>query len=191
VALANHPGVAGIMLPKTETCEQIETVLRNAQASLKILPIVETAVGFANLTQICVTPRVERIVFGTLDFQVDLNIEGDGEELHLFRSQIVLASRLAGIAAPVDGVSTVLDDVAAIEFEARRGRRFGYGAKLCIHPKQIAAVHRAYAWTSEEQVWAARVLQAVETSGGAAIAVDGKMVDMPVILKARRIAGVQ
>jgi citrate lyase subunit beta/citryl-CoA lyase len=190
-ALANHPGVAGIVLPKAETREQIETVLEHAQASLKILPIVETAFGFANLTQLCAAPRVERILFGTLDFQIDLNVEGDGEELHMFRSQIVLASRLAGLAAPVDGVSTVLDDAAAIEFEARRGRRFGYGAKLCIHPKQIAAVHRAYAWTSEEQAWAARVLQAVEASGGAAIAVDGKMVDMPVILKARRIAGVQ
>ncbi|HEV7831798.1 MAG TPA: CoA ester lyase [Caballeronia sp.] len=190
-ALANHPGVAGIVLPKADTRGQIETVLEHVHASLKILPIVETAFGFANLTQICTAPRVERILFGTLDFQIDLNIGGDGEELHLFRSQIVLASRLAGIAAPVDGVSTVLDDVAAVEFEARRGRRFGYGAKLCIHPKQIAAVHRAYAWTSEEQAWAARVLQAVEASGGAAIAVDGKMVDMPVILKARRIAGVQ
>jgi len=150
---------------------------------------VETALGFANLTSLCTTPRVQRIVFGTLDFQIDLNLEGDGEELDMFRSQIVLASRLAGLAAPVDGVSTVLDDPVAIEFEARRGRRFGYGAKLCIHPKQIDAVHRAYSWTAAEQVWAARVLQAVEASGGAAVSVDGKMVDMPVIPKARRIVG--
>jgi citrate lyase subunit beta/citryl-CoA lyase len=186
---ANHPGVAGIVLPKAETREQIETVLEHAHLSLTILPLVETALGFANLTSLCTTPRVQRIVFGTLDFQIDLNLEGDGEELDMFRSQIVLASRLAGLAAPVDGVSTVLDDPVAIEFEARRGRRFGYGAKLCIHPKQIDAVHRAYSWTAAEQVWAARVLQAVEASGGAAVSVDGKMVDMPVILKARRIVG--
>jgi citrate lyase subunit beta/citryl-CoA lyase len=190
-ALANHPGVAGIVLPKAETREQIQAVLAHAHGSLRILPLVETGLGFANLTQVCAAQRVERILFGTLDFQVDLNIEGDGDELHMFRSQIVLASRLAGIAAPVDGVSTVLDDPAAIEREARRGRRFGFGAKLCIHPKQINAVHRAYAWTSDEQAWAARVLQAVEASDGAAVAVDGKMVDMPVILKARRIAGAQ
>ena len=105
----------------------------------------------------------------------------------MFRSQIVLASRLAGLATPVDGVSTVLDDPVAIESQARRGRRFGFGAKLCIHPRQVDAVHRAYAWTDAELAWAERVLQAVEASGGAAVAVDGKMVDMPVILKARRM----
>jgi citrate lyase subunit beta / citryl-CoA lyase len=188
-AIANHPGVTGIVLPKAETREQIETVLAHAHSSLTILPIVETARGFANLTLLCAAPQVQRIVFGTLDFQIDLNIEGDGEELDMFRSQIVLASRLAGLTTPVDGVSTVLDDPVVIEFEARRGRRFGFGAKLCIHPLQIDAVRRAYAWTDAELTWAERVLQAVEASSGAAVAVDGKMVDMPVILKARRMVG--
>jgi citrate lyase subunit beta/citryl-CoA lyase len=188
-ALAGQPGVAGIVLPKAETREQIETVLARAHPALSVLPIVETARGFANLAALCAAPRVQRIVFGTLDFQIDLGIDGDGEELHLFRSQIVLASRLAGIGAPVDGVSTTITDTDAIEADARRGRRFGFGGKLCIHPKQIDAVHRAYAWSEAEQAWARRVLEAVQASNGAAVAVDGKMVDMPVILKARRIGG--
>ena len=186
-ALAAQPGVAGVVLPKAETREQIEAVLVQAHPALSVLPIVETARGFANLAVLCAAPRVQRIVFGTLDFQVDLGIDGDGEELHLFRPQIVLASRLAGIGAPVDGVSTTITDADAIEADARRGRRFGFGGKLCIHPKQIDAVHRAYAWSEAEQAWARRVLAAVETSSGAAVAVDGRMVDMPVILKARRI----
>ena len=188
-ALAAHPGVAGIVLPKAETREQVDAVLARAHAGLTVLPIVETARGFAGLDALAAAPRVERIVFGTLDFQIDLNIEGDGEELLMFRSQIVLASRLAGIAAPVDGVSTVIDDPAAIEADARRARRLGFGAKLCIHPKQIDAVHRAYAWSDADEAGAARLHAAVAQSGGAAVAVDGKMVDMPVILKARRIAG--
>ncbi|MGF6530035.1 citrate lyase subunit beta/citryl-CoA lyase [Paraburkholderia sp. GAS206C] len=188
-ALAGHPGIAGVVLPKAETQEQVSAVLAHAHAALSVLPIVETARGFANLTVLCAAPRVSRIVFGTLDFQIDLGIDGDGEELHLFRSQIVLASRLAGIGAPVDGVSTTIDDAAVIEADARRGRRFGFGGKLCIHPKQIDAVHRAYAWSDADQAWATRVLQAVEASEGAAVAVDGKMVDLPVILKARRILG--
>jgi citrate lyase subunit beta / citryl-CoA lyase len=186
-ALAGQAGVAGIVLPKAETRAQIVAVLENARPALKILPIVETARGIANLAEICGAPRVLRIVFGTLDFQVDLGIDGDGEELHLFRSQIVLASRLAGLAAPVDGVSTAIADTDAIEADARRGRRFGFGGKLCIHPQQIDAVHRAYAWSDAEVEWARRVLGAVEASHGAAVAVDGKMVDMPVILKARRV----
>lgn len=187
-ALAGQAGVAGIVLPKAETREQIEAVLALAHSASSVLPIVETARGFANLAVLCAAPRVQRIAFGTLDFQIDLGIDGDGEELHLFRSQIVLASRLAGIGAPVDGVSTTITDTDAIEAEARRSRRFGFGAKLCIHPRQIDAVHRAYAWSEADKAWAQRVLAAVETSQGAAVAVDGKMVDMPVILKARRIA---
>ena len=188
-ALAGHPGIAGVVLPKAETQEQVSAVLAHAHAALSVLPIVETARGFANLTVLCAAPRVSRIVFGTLDFQIDLGIDGEGEELHLFRSQIVLASRLAGIGAPVDGVSTTIDDAAVIEADARRGRRFGFGGKLCIHPKQIDAVRRAYAWSDADQAWATRVLQAVEASEGATVAVDGKMVDLPVILKARRILG--
>ncbi|WP_233856303.1 HpcH/HpaI aldolase/citrate lyase family protein [Paraburkholderia sp. HD33-4] len=188
-ALVGQAGVAGIVLPKAETREQICAVLANAHPALSVLPIVETARGFANLAELCGSPRVLRIVFGTLDFQVDLGIDGDGEELHLFRSQIVLASRLAEIGAPVDGVSTTIIDADAVQADARRGRRFGFGGKLCIHPKQIEAVHRAYAWSDAEVEWARRVLAAVEASDGAAVAVDGKMVDMPVILRARRVLG--
>lgn len=188
-ALTAHEGVAGIMLPKAEQGEQIEAVLARSHDALQVLPIVETARGIAGLTALCGALRVTRVAFGTLDFQVDLGIDGEREELDAFRSQIVLASRLAGLAAPVDGVSTVFDDAAAIEAEARRARRFGFGAKLCIHPKQIEPVHRAYAWSDAEREWAQRVLAAMDASGGAAVAVDGKMVDMPVILKARRVLG--
>ncbi|MCP3721926.1 CoA ester lyase [Paraburkholderia sp. CNPSo 3272] len=189
-ALAGHAGVAGIMLPKAESAEQVAAVRSGAHDALHVLPIVETARGIAGLDALCGARGVLRVAFGTLDFQVDMGIDGDGEELDAFRSRIVLASRLAGIAAPVDGVSTVFDDADGLEREARRGRRFGYGGKLCIHPKQIEPVHRAYAWSELERTWAQRVLDAVQASGGAAVALDGKMVDMPVILKARRILGV-
>ncbi|KGC06559.1 HpcH/HpaI aldolase/citrate lyase family protein [Burkholderia cepacia] len=185
--IAAHPGVAGVMLPKCDTRAQVDAVLAHAHRALELLPIVETAAGIAGLDQVCAAPRVVRVAFGTLDFQVDLGIDGDGEALNAFRSRIVLASRLAGIAPPVDGVSTFIDDPAAIERHARDARRFGFGGKLCIHPKQLDAVHRAYAWTDAEQAWARRVLDAVEASGGAAVALDGRMIDTPVILKARRI----
>ncbi|WP_126282247.1 HpcH/HpaI aldolase/citrate lyase family protein [Burkholderia stagnalis] len=186
-AIAAHPGAAGVMLPKCETRAQIDAVLAHAHAQLALLPLIETARGIAGLGEVCAAPCVARVAFGTLDFQVDLGIDGDGDELNAFRSQIVLASRLAGIEPPVDGVSTVIDDAAAIERHARAARKFGFGGKLCIHPKQLEAVHRAYAWSDAERAWAARVLDAVDASAGAAVAVDGKMVDAPVILKAQRI----
>lgn len=188
-ALAGHPGVAGILLPKAEDAAQVEAVLARAHASLRVIPIIESARGYAHRDALCGARGVQRLAFGTLDFQVDTGIDGEDQELDMFRSALVLSSRLAGLAAPVDGVTTVIDDPERIEAHARRGRRFGFGGKLCIHPRQLEPVHRAYAWSDAEQAWARRVLDAVDASEGAAVAVDGKMVDMPVILKARRILG--
>jgi citrate lyase subunit beta/citryl-CoA lyase len=188
-ALAAHDGVAGILLPKAESAAQIDAVVQRAHPALSVLPVIETARGFAHVDELCGAPRVQRMVFGTLDFQVDLGIEADEAdewELLPFRAGLVLASRLAGLPAPVDGISTVIDDAAAIEAAARRGRRAGFGGKLCIHPRQIDAVHRAYACTDAQRAWAARVLAAVARGEGVAV-VDGRMVDAPVIARATRI----
>lgn len=188
LAFASHPGVSAIMLPKAETSDQISDLLTHCHRLMKILPIVETARGFDALGAISSATGVARIVFGTVDFQVDLCIDGDDLELLMFRSQIVLAARLAGIESPVDGVTTRLDDPDLVEANARRGKRLGFGAMLCVHPNQVAPVHRGYGYTEDEKAWAVRVLSAAEASAGAAVAVDGKMVDLPVILKAERIA---
>jgi citrate lyase subunit beta / citryl-CoA lyase len=187
-ALAGHPALAGLILPKAEDHESIAAIRKRAHAALAISPIIESARGYTRLNEVCSAVSVDRLMFGTLDFQLDLGMEANEDELTAFRCGIVLASRVAGLAAPVDGVSTAIDDPESVEADARRGRRLGFGGKLCIHPKQLAAVHRAYAWSEAEYEWAKRVLHAVEASGGAAVAVDGRMVDMPVILKAQRIA---
>ena len=126
-------------------------------------------------------------MFGSIDFCVDLGIEGDDHELDYFRSQLVLASCLAGIAAPVDGVTTAINDEQVLQSDTLRGKRFGFGGKLCIHPKQIAVVRAAYLPSAAEVAWAQRVVAAATAAHGGAVAVDGKMVDRPVILKAERI----
>ena len=99
----------------------------------------------------------------------------------------MLASRVAGIAPPIDGVTTAIGDAAVLASETLRGKRFGFGAKLCIHPAQVAVVHTSYLPQALEIAWAERVMAAAAGSDGAAVAVDGKMVDRPVILKAERI----
>jgi len=130
---------------------------------------------------------VQRLMFGTIDFQLELDIDGDGDELLAFRSELVLASRLAGVQSPVDGPCTSWEDIELLTADARRARRLGFGGKLCIHPKQISPVNAAFSPSEPELAWARKVLQAAERSGGAAVAVDGKMIDRPVILKAERI----
>ena len=90
------------------------------------------------------------------------------------------------VAPPVDGVSTAIDDAASSSRDAQRARRLGFGAKLCIHPRQVALVDRSFA-RATEIAWARRVLEAAAKAGGAAVAVDGKMVDRPVILRAQAL----
>lgn len=185
LALCALLGVATVVVPKAADPGDIERVISSGAAS--VLALIESAQGIAQATMIASMPGVERLMFGHIDFSVDLGIEGDDRELDYFRSQLVLASRLAGIAAPVDGVTTALDDPALLSAEALRGKRFGFGGKLCIHPKQLAGVHAAYLPTDAEVAWATRVLDAAAAAGGAAVAVDGKMVDLPVMIKAERI----
>lgn len=193
--LCRLPAVDVVLLPKAEHVDGIAEVTRALPPNATVLPIIESALGIERLPSIAAAPRVARLAFGALDFRVDLGLGSDTErapddeehELAYFRSRIVLASKIAGLAAPVDGVTTSIDDAARIEAEARRARKFGFGAKLCIHPKQVEAVHRAFLPTAEQIDWARRVLAAVAQSGSSAIQVDGRMVDRPVILEAEAI----
>lgn len=185
LTLCAHPGVTAVMLPKAASVSDIDT-LRKAGAR-RVVPLIESAQGFMNLAALAAAEGVERLAFGSIDFSVDLGIEGDDRELDYFRSQLVLVSRVAGIASPIDGVTTAIGDVDVLSAETLRGKRFGFGAKLCIHPAQIAVVHASYLPQASEVAWAERVMAAATGSDGAAVAVDGKMVDRPVMLKAERI----
>lgn len=178
--------VQGIVLPKAEDAASIATA-GAAAPGRALLPLVETAVGLDGVRNLAAVPGVQRLVFGSLDFQVDLGIEGDGDALLFARSQLVLVSRLARLEAPVDGVTTSLDDPRALSDDTARARRLGFGAKLCIHPRQVPAVNAGMSPADIEIDWARRIVAATEASSGAVVAVDGKMVDAPVLLRARGV----
>jgi len=185
LAACGRPGVAGVVLSKAERTEDIELVSRNCRSV--VIPLIETGKGVANAAQIAGADSVQRLAFGSLDFQVDMDITGEWDELLFFRSQLVLVSRLAGIQAPIDGVSTAIDQPEQLRADTLRARRLGFGAKLCIHPKQVAVVNTAFRPSPEEVAWAKRVLEAMAATKGAAVSVDGKMVDQPVMLRAEAI----
>jgi len=178
IEMCAMPGVAGVVLPKAERTEDIERIGK------PVLPLVETARGFWNVSALAHTPNVARLVFGSIDFQLDLGINGEGEELLYFRSQLVLVSRLAGLPAPVDGITAVFDSADPVRADTQRARRLGFGGKLCIHPKQIATVNECFGPAPEEEAWARRVIEAAATAGGAAISLDGEMIDRPVLARA-------
>ena len=186
LALAARSGVTAVMLPKAERADDLGHV-RAAVPSVALLPLIETADGIDRVREIAGATGVQRLVFGSIDLQLDLGINGDGDELLLFRSQLVLASRLAQLAPPVDGVSTVIDDQVALQSDARRARRLGFGGKLCIHPRQVATINNAFSPDASEIAWAQRIVAAAAHADGAAVAVDGKMVDRPVLLRAQAL----
>jgi citrate lyase subunit beta / citryl-CoA lyase len=183
---ALHPAVVAVMCPKTASADDIAAV-RSHAANKPVLALIETAAGMAGVGAIAAAAGVARLVFGSIDFQLDLDIEDDDEALRPFRAQLVLASRVAGLPAPVDGVTTVIADAAALAQDARRARSFGFGGKLCIHPAQVAAVNAAFAPSPEQLDWARRVVAATQASEGGAVAVDGRMVDVPVFARACRL----
>ena len=184
--VCRHPAVSAVVLPKAEHAGSLAQVAASAPGKA-LLPLIESAQGFDALRSLASAPGVQRLVFGSIDFQADLGIEGDDDALLYFRSELVLASRLANLEAPVDGVTPAIGDDAAVARDAARARRLGFGAKLCIHPLQVGAVHRAFTPTGAEVEWAQSVLAAAQASGGAAVAVDGKLVDAPVLLRARTL----
>ena len=182
-----HSGGTQVMLPKAESAAQI-AAQRSAVPDADVLALIETARGVAAVDEIAAASGVSRLVYGTLDFALDLDLDtsaGD-EGLAYAAGRIAVASRAAGLAAPVAGVTPQLDDEVRLLADLAQARRFGFGAKLCIHPKQIDPIHRALQPSPAAVDWATRVLKAEAASPGAA-RLDGRMVDRPVVLQAERI----
>jgi citrate lyase subunit beta/citryl-CoA lyase len=186
-SLLASPSVRGVMLPKAQDVPGLENVTRRLRDGQQVIPLVESVAGWFEALPLARVPGVLRLAFGSVDFQSDSGIQGEGEEMNAVRTQLVLVSRLAGLQAPIDGVSVAIDDAAQLEADVRRSRRFGFGAKLCIHPKQVAGVHTGFAPTAAEVAWARRVVDALAAGPLGAITVDGKMVDKPIALLAQAI----
>src|SRR5712692_8758693 len=185
--LGGKPGIAGVLLPKAERVEDIRLVAEHFGSAAPILPQIETAQGFWNALAMARAGGVQRLLFGSIDFQLDLGMAAEEDELLYFRSQIVLDSRLAGIQPPVDGVTTDIHSTELVRADTLRARRLGFSGKMCIHPKQVPIVNECFAPSADEVSWARRVVEASSQAPGAAISVDGKMVDRPVLARAEGI----
>ena len=185
--LAQELDITSILIPKSESLDQM-----NGAALLlpntAIIPMIETALGLDHLSEIANSNQVIRLALGNIDLQVDLGMacDADETELQTARFQIVLASRLAAIAPPIDGVTQSTDNIEQITHDAKRAKRMGFGAKLCIHPKQVAIVQAAFMPSQEDLVWAKRVIEADKASKGGAVKLDGRMIDRPVVVLAQR-----
>jgi citrate lyase subunit beta/citryl-CoA lyase len=193
VAQLSGQGLAGVVLPKAERAEELAALAAAVGPQCVLVPLIESAAGFAALDALATAPQVLRLAFGHLDFQADLGLacEADEAELVPVRLALVLASRRAGLAPPIDGVSPDWRDRERLQLDCARARRGGFGAKLCIHPEQVRPAHAALGPSAEQLAWARRVNEAMQSGGGGVISLDGRMVDAPVLRLAQRLLALQ
>lgn len=197
-AVARLP-LVGVCIPKCETQEDVleaERRLIDAGASdeIRLCPFVESARGIVNAVGIAAASnRVAAVALGSEDLAADMGIRRTktGEEIAYWRGAVATAARAAG-AVPIDGVFIDFSDPEGLEADAAVGRSMGFGGKQIIHPSQIGPVSRAYAPTEEELARAARIVAAfdeAEREGRGVVVVDGRMIDRPIVLQARRLLG--
>jgi citrate lyase subunit beta/citryl-CoA lyase len=185
LAMMQRTGARGLMLPKAEHTGPVERAAAALGRDGRVIALIETACGLQSVHAIAGAAGVERLALGTLDLALDLNLSGDSRGLLYPAALLALASRCAGKAAPVAGVTPAIGDDEALARDLDFARAVGFTAKLCVHPRQVEAVHRAFAPSAAEIEWARRVIAAA--AGCGALQVDGSMVDRPVLAKAQAI----
>ncbi|MFI5550209.1 HpcH/HpaI aldolase/citrate lyase family protein [Streptomyces sp. NPDC051738] len=173
-----------LMVPKAQDPAVLADIAARTDGRCPLIPLVETALGVERALDLCTVAGVVRAALGNVDLAAGLGIAHDDHlALTHARSRLVLASAAAGIAPPVDGVTTAVRDPAALDTDVTHARRLGFTAKLCIHPAQVPSVSDGFTPTPDELRWARRVLDA----GESVTMVDGEMIDRPVLERARGV----
>jgi citrate lyase subunit beta/citryl-CoA lyase len=175
--------VAGVVLSKAERAEDVERVARSLGGKGRVVALVESAAGIAAARALASVAG--RLAFGSLDFAADIGAAHAREALLGARCELVLASRLARIPGPVDGVTSSTVSKALVQDDAAYARSLGFSGKLLIHPAQIESARLGFMPSRDEVDWAERV--ASETR--AVFTIDGMMVDAPVRMRALQILG--
>jgi len=197
--LPYHPD--GIVIPKIESLEQVEWGSKIIEAaelqygwplnSIRMLVGVETAIGILNLKEIASHPRLDGIIFGGEDFAASIGARRtrDATELLYARQAVVTACAAFGLQA-IDIVYIDFKDAEGLRVEAEQGAGFGFSGKQVIHPNQIQVTQEAFTPSEKMIEEARRIVETFEASqkeGKGAYALDGKMIDMPLLKNAQKV----
>lgn len=197
-------GLGGIMAPKVARADEVEWLAgeldvreRDAnipRGTIRIIPSIETAAALLEAPRIArAADRVIGLAFGSEDFALDLGLptkrEGEAADLIYARSAVVVSAASAGKLA-FDGIWPDIEDAAGLRADSLRARRLGFSGKTLIHPSQVAVVNEVFSPTAAEVEEATRVVRAFDEAlgrGHGAVALDGRMLDAPVVDRARRV----
>ena len=179
-----YESIAAIMVPKAEGPESLPVTAK------PLLPLIETARGLVELPRVVRAQGVQRLCLGALDLCADLGLRfgdpGTNTILDYCRMQLLVHSVAQKLPAPMDSVHPELNDMEVIRSSAERARALGLTGMMCIHPKQVAVVKGAFLPDPEERAWAENIVRLANENNGV-FEFQGKMVDEPVIVRARRI----
>lgn len=182
----------GLMLPKVESAMEVAQIRRlaaEAEKPASVIPVIETATGLARADAIAANcGAIGGIGFGSADYTAETGGTMGRDALLVARGRIANAAAIAGAPA-IDGAWLDLDDEAGLAAETRHARDLGFSAKIAIHPRQVATINRELAPSPAEAEQAARLLDAASRNGGGAFRFEGRMIDAPVLARARRILG--
>ena len=194
-----YPALKGIMLPKAAEAKQIEILEHLLDVherkmgivdQIEIAPLIESALGVYYCFDIASSSnRIRRLVFGAIDYALDVNVtlSNEGLELLYVRSQLVIASRAAGLEPPIDTVYANFGNTEGMEAETVHAEKLGFRGKLVIHPSQISVVNSTFSPSESEIQEATEILEAADRFGNSVFQLNGKMVDEPILKKARKV----
>jgi citrate lyase subunit beta-like protein len=193
-----------IVVPKVESADQVKWVSNHIETyetssshdigSVRLLVGVETAKGILNLREIAeADKRLEAIIFGAEDYAASIGAKRTKEAIEvLYARQAVVTACTANDLQAIDMVFIDFRDEAGLRAEAEQGAGFGFSGKQIIHPNQVAVVQEAFTPSDEAIEYAKRIVESFESSqreGKGAYALDGKMIDMPLLKNAQKVLG--
>lgn len=194
-------GICALLLPKAQSAEHVRMVAEvldelESERGLppghtRIVPMIESAGALLQAREIAAAhARVVALTLGSEDFALSMDMLPEADALLFPKQQLVVAARAAGVM-PLGIVGTVADykDLDAYRVTARRSRRLGFAGAMVVHPSQIPILNAEFGPAPEEVRQAGKVVAAFEAAAGGhqgAIEVDGRMVDLPVVERARR-----
>jgi citrate lyase subunit beta/citryl-CoA lyase len=198
------PGLTGIVFPKVEAAVEVQIIDRLIAeremarglpvGQIEVAVLVETALGVQHMAEIaCASPRVVALSLGAEDFTRDIGVEPSelGEEQEYGKGMVIVAARLAGIQ-PQGFCSTLANftDLEGLARSATRAHKIGFKGASCIHPGQVPVLNRCFSPDPAAVEYAYRdinVYEESEAAGRASVSLDGKMIDIPIVERARTL----
>jgi citrate lyase subunit beta / citryl-CoA lyase len=191
-----------VVLPKADAVETLRSARAQLSGQTVLVALIETARGISEVAKLCDSRFIDRVAFGSVDLAVELGLDpvNTSPTITHARSAVVVASAAAGLPQPLDGVTSAVDDFDRLSTDLQNAVSIGFGGKLAIHPRQVDAINHAWTPTRALLSWAEQVIAAAfatttdsdhSLEGGevavGVTTVDGHMVDLPVITRARQI----